>query len=247
MDAMHLDLELLCQPRGIGGMVAMGMGQKHMRGPRHGCRFGLRRKHRVAGDPGIDQEHRPFDFDAEAGMAKPGDLHGSPPIAVAARSNRAARARQVVLCRRSDDRRKSVLKTGPMRGCDASCAAERSSRRPALLAARAASIAHGRSVEVLMSALGYLVPEFPSQTHAFFWREVQAMRAEGVRVVLMSTRRPPPSACPHDFGPAALAETLYAFPPPAAALGFSRHAPGAWPARCATPPGWPKADPGTGR
>jgi colanic acid/amylovoran biosynthesis glycosyltransferase len=65
-----------------------------------------------------------------------------------------------------------------------------------------------------MASLGYLVPEFPNQTHAFFWREVQAMRAMGVKVLFLSTRRPPDDACPHDFAEAARAETRYLFPPP---------------------------------
>jgi colanic acid/amylovoran biosynthesis glycosyltransferase len=64
-----------------------------------------------------------------------------------------------------------------------------------------------------MPALGYLVPEFPSQTHAFFWREVQGLRQLGVTVCLLSTSRPPPQACRHDFAPAAAAETDYLFPP----------------------------------
>ncbi len=61
--------------------------------------------------------------------------------------------------------------------------------------------------------LGYFVPEFPSQTHAFFWREVQALRQNGVRVHLISSRRPDPSACRHEFAAAAAAETHYVYPP----------------------------------
>jgi colanic acid/amylovoran biosynthesis glycosyltransferase len=61
--------------------------------------------------------------------------------------------------------------------------------------------------------LGYLVPEFPSQTHIFFWREVAALRAQGMQVQLFSTRRPQPDACRHSFSPAAIAETKYLFPP----------------------------------
>jgi colanic acid/amylovoran biosynthesis glycosyltransferase len=61
--------------------------------------------------------------------------------------------------------------------------------------------------------LGYLVPEFPSQTHIFFWREVQALRQMGVEVVLVSTRKPAPLTCRHDFASAAIAETRYLFPP----------------------------------
>ena len=61
--------------------------------------------------------------------------------------------------------------------------------------------------------LMYLVPEFPSQTHAFFWREVLALRSRGVDVILVSTRRPPADACRHDFSKAAADQTLYLFPP----------------------------------
>jgi glycosyltransferase involved in cell wall biosynthesis len=61
--------------------------------------------------------------------------------------------------------------------------------------------------------LGYLVPELPSQTHAFFWREVQCLRARGVEVVLYSTRRPPDDACKHAFAAEARRTTTYVFPP----------------------------------
>lgn len=61
--------------------------------------------------------------------------------------------------------------------------------------------------------LGYLVPEFPNQTHAFFWRELNAIEASGVPVHVFSTRRPDPSACPHGFADAARARTTYLFPP----------------------------------
>lgn len=69
-----------------------------------------------------------------------------------------------------------------------------------------------------MTALGYLVPEFPGQTHAFFWREVTALRDGGLRVELLSTRRPAPGSCPHPFADQAEAQTAYLFPPGAAAL-----------------------------
>lgn len=59
----------------------------------------------------------------------------------------------------------------------------------------------------------YLVPEFPSQTHAFFWREVQALRSRGVNVALVSTRRPPADACRHAFAAEASSQTHYLFPP----------------------------------
>ena len=62
-------------------------------------------------------------------------------------------------------------------------------------------------------AIAYLVPEFPGQTHAFFWREIRALEEAGARVGLFSTRRPAPDACPHDFAPLAVVRTRYLFPP----------------------------------
>jgi glycosyltransferase involved in cell wall biosynthesis len=64
--------------------------------------------------------------------------------------------------------------------------------------------------------LGMLIPEFPTQTHIFFWREIHALRSE-VEVFPISTRRPS-EGCPHDFGPSAAAETHYVYPPGAGAL-----------------------------
>jgi glycosyltransferase involved in cell wall biosynthesis len=66
--------------------------------------------------------------------------------------------------------------------------------------------------------LGYLVPEFPRQTHIFFWRECEQLRGRGVEPVFLSTRRPPPAACPHPFRDAAAATTHYVFPPPASTV-----------------------------
>ncbi len=61
--------------------------------------------------------------------------------------------------------------------------------------------------------LGYMVPEFPGQTHIFFWREVLALRRLGEEVVLLSTRKPLPLNCRHAFASEAIAETRYLFPP----------------------------------
>lgn len=61
--------------------------------------------------------------------------------------------------------------------------------------------------------LGYLVPEFPGQTHAFFWREIGAIEQAGMPVRLYSTRRPVPASCPHDFASEAIRRTTYLFPP----------------------------------
>ena len=61
--------------------------------------------------------------------------------------------------------------------------------------------------------IGYLVPEFPQQTHAFFWREIGAIEEAGVPVKLYSTRRPSPNTCPHAFASEAIKRTAYLFPP----------------------------------
>ncbi len=73
--------------------------------------------------------------------------------------------------------------------------------------------------------IGYMVPEFPTQTHAFFWREMSALEEEGIPVTLFSTRCPPEDACPHDFAGAARARTYYLFPPRAGgvATGLAGH------------------------
>ena len=64
-------------------------------------------------------------------------------------------------------------------------------------------------------AVAVLVPEFPSQTHVFFWREVTAWRDAGATVELVSTRRPPDDACRHDFAGDARRQTRYLHPPQA--------------------------------
>jgi glycosyltransferase involved in cell wall biosynthesis len=73
--------------------------------------------------------------------------------------------------------------------------------------------------------IGYFVPEFPNQTHAFFWREALALEESGMPVTFFSTRKPPADACPHDFAEAARARTHCIYPPkagPAAAFLAAR-------------------------
>lgn len=60
--------------------------------------------------------------------------------------------------------------------------------------------------------IGYLIPEFPSQTHIFFWREILAMRKLGADLRLLSTRLPSTRAR-HAFAEEAIRETTYLFPP----------------------------------
>lgn len=61
--------------------------------------------------------------------------------------------------------------------------------------------------------IGYLVPEWPSQTHAFFWREISALRGLGHSVYIFSTRRPSEGACLHGFADEARETTHYLYPP----------------------------------
>lgn len=57
--------------------------------------------------------------------------------------------------------------------------------------------------------IGYLIPQFPGQTHIFFWREIQALEARGVDVSVFSTRHPPPGLVSHTWSEEAIARTIY--------------------------------------
>lgn len=84
--------------------------------------------------------------------------------------------------------------------------------------------------------IGLLIPHFPSQTGAFFWREIVALESLGVRVGIASTRRPPGNEVCHTWAREAMQRTAYLFPP---TLGLAlrgvgailRAGPGAW-AKC---------------
>lgn len=56
--------------------------------------------------------------------------------------------------------------------------------------------------------IGYLVPEFPGQTHGFFWREIRHIEDAGNPVTIFSTRRPK-STVSHAFSKAAADRTRY--------------------------------------
>jgi colanic acid/amylovoran biosynthesis glycosyltransferase len=63
--------------------------------------------------------------------------------------------------------------------------------------------------------IAYLMPEFPGQTHVWFWREVSHMRDWGVDVRLFSTRPPDEQAAArHAFAEQAKRETIYLLPRP---------------------------------
>lgn len=57
--------------------------------------------------------------------------------------------------------------------------------------------------------VGYLVPEFPGQTHIFFWREIKRLEEMAVKVDLVSTRPPPPTIKSHTWSNEAEARTTY--------------------------------------
>ena len=57
--------------------------------------------------------------------------------------------------------------------------------------------------------IGYLVPQFPGQTHIFFWREIAEMEKRGAYVRIFSTRPPPKGLIAHDWSAVAMARTLY--------------------------------------
>lgn len=60
--------------------------------------------------------------------------------------------------------------------------------------------------------IAYLIPEFPGQTHIFFWRERRALRAQGIETQLVSTRPPSRKLMSHDWSRDASAETAYLWP-----------------------------------
>jgi glycosyltransferase involved in cell wall biosynthesis len=61
--------------------------------------------------------------------------------------------------------------------------------------------------------IGYLIPQFPAQTHIFFWRELEELRRLGVEADLVSTRPPPARLVSHVWARAAAERTFYLFPP----------------------------------
>ncbi len=87
-----------------------------------------------------------------------------------------------------------------------------------------------------MQKIGYLVPEFPGQTHIFFWRELQALPALDIDAELVSTRLPPARIISHDWAADAMARTTYLARIDAggmgqAAMALTRAAPAGW-SRC---------------
>ncbi len=60
--------------------------------------------------------------------------------------------------------------------------------------------------------LGYLVPEFPGQTHIFFWRELKVLREQGIDYEILSTRMPAQEIISHKWAKDIIPETTYLFP-----------------------------------
>lgn len=67
----------------------------------------------------------------------------------------------------------------------------------------------------MKARIGYFVPEFPGQTHIFFWRERQVLTELGIETDLVSTRRPPQAIVSHTWANEAQKNTAYLVP-----LGF---------------------------
>ncbi len=64
-----------------------------------------------------------------------------------------------------------------------------------------------------MMRIGYLIPEFPGQTHIWIWREIVHMREWGAQINIFSTRRASQdTAARHAFAQAAVEETCYLWP-----------------------------------
>ena len=80
--------------------------------------------------------------------------------------------------------------------------------------------------------IGYLVPEFPGQTHIFFWREISALETMGAEIDLVSTQRPPSQIMSHTWTSEAEERTTYLFPPHLHLVGIIgeliRSGPGGW-------------------
>ena len=62
----------------------------------------------------------------------------------------------------------------------------------------------------MKARIGYLVPEFPGQTHTWIWRERRALEELGIEVDLVSTRRP--KLMCHEWSAQAMSLTHYLVP-----------------------------------
>lgn len=60
--------------------------------------------------------------------------------------------------------------------------------------------------------IGYFIPEFPGQTHIFFWREIQVLESMGIQVDIISTQPPVASLMSHTWATEAQRRTTYLTP-----------------------------------
>ncbi len=60
--------------------------------------------------------------------------------------------------------------------------------------------------------IGYLIPEFPGQTHIFLWREREALIDMGIETELVSTREPAKQIVSHVWADEAKSQTTYLVP-----------------------------------
>lgn len=60
--------------------------------------------------------------------------------------------------------------------------------------------------------IGYFIPEFPSQTHIIFWRELHALGTLGVDSKIISSRRPNEKLMTHEWSVDAARITEYLYP-----------------------------------
>src|SRR5688572_8466686 len=65
---------------------------------------------------------------------------------------------------------------------------------------------------LMPTRIGYLIPEFPGQTHSFIWRERRHLTEMGIDTALISTRPPPREIISHTWSDAAQRQTTYLAP-----------------------------------
>jgi len=85
----------------------------------------------------------------------------------------------------------------------------------------------------MTTRIGYFIPEFPGQTHMFFWREMQALRDSGITPEVVSTRLPDRAIMSHTWAEEARQQTEYLYPP-----SFRSFLGACWTMLRAGPAGW---------
>lgn len=64
----------------------------------------------------------------------------------------------------------------------------------------------------MKARIGYLIPEFPGQTHIFYWREREVLTELGIETDLISTRLPAKGIASHVWADEAQKDTTYLSP-----------------------------------